>query len=80
MGRQIQAKLPAGAATWAPEHYYAEVVAVLRLLELNRRYDAARIQIALDRLLATPIKRVSVKPLIPEAWAMRTNGPYGSCR
>ena len=52
IGRQIQAKLPAGATTWAPEHYYAEAVGVLRRLELNRQYDPARIQIALDRLLA----------------------------
>ena len=77
IGRQIQAKLPAGATTWAPEHYYAESVAVFRRLELNRLYDPARIQIALDRLLAAPIKRVSVKPLIAEAWPMRHNLTLG---
>ena len=77
IGRQIQAKLPVGATSWAPEHYYAEAVAVLRRLEMNRQYDPARIQIALDRLLAAPIKRVLVKPLIPEAWPMRPNLTLG---
>jgi predicted nucleic acid-binding protein len=77
IGRQIQAKLPEGATTWAPEHYYAEAVAVLRRLELNRKYDPARIQIAFDRLLNAPIKRVLVKPLVSEAWALRHNYTLG---
>jgi predicted nucleic acid-binding protein len=77
IGRQIRTKLPAGAITWVPEHYYPEAVAVLRRLELNRRYDPSRIQLALDRLLAAPITRVSVKPLIPKAWRLRHNLTLG---
>ena len=73
IGRQIQAKIPDGATSWAPEHYFSEAVAVLRRLELYGEYDSARIQIALDRLLVAPIKRVSVRPLISEAWLMRHN-------
>jgi predicted nucleic acid-binding protein len=73
IGRQLRAKLPVGAETWVPEHYYAESVGVLRRDELNRRFDPARIQVALDRLLTAPAQRVSVKPLIAEAWRLRQN-------
>lgn len=31
IGRQLQTKIPAGATTWVPEHYFAETVAVLRV-------------------------------------------------
>ena len=58
---------------WVPEHYYAEAVAVLRRDEINRRYHPARIQVALDRLLSAPARRVSVKPLVTEAWRLRHN-------
>lgn len=73
IGRQLRAKLPAGAETWVPEHYYAESVGVLRRDELNHRFDPARIQVALDRLLTAPARRVSVKPLMAEAWRLRQN-------
>lgn len=73
VGRQLQKKIPTGATTWVPEHYFAETVAVLRRHELNQRYGSARIQVALDRLLTAPVRRVSVRPLIPEAWGFRHN-------
>jgi predicted nucleic acid-binding protein len=73
VGRRLQERIPAGATTWVPEHYFAETVAVLRRHELNHGYDPARIHVALDRLLATPVRRVSVRPLIPEAWRLRHN-------
>ncbi len=72
-GRRIQARLPAGATSWVPEHYFAEVAAVLRRDEINQRFDRARIQVALDRLLSAPVRRVSVKPLLPDAWTLRHN-------
>lgn len=56
-----------------PEHYYTEAVAVLRREELNRRFDPARVQVAVDRLLGAPARRVSVKPLMAEAWRLRHN-------
>lgn len=73
IGRRLQAKIPAGAMTWVPEHYYTEAVAVLRRDEIHQRYDPARIQVALDRLLLAPARRVSVKPLVTEAWLLRHN-------
>ncbi len=81
IGRQLQAKIPAGCTTWVPEHYFAEATGVLRRDELNGLRTAAKIQVALDRLLAAPVRRVSVRPLISEAWLLRHNmtiadGPY----
>jgi predicted nucleic acid-binding protein len=73
VGRQLAAKLPAGATTWVPEHYFVEVTAVLRRDELNGRFGPARIQVALDRLLGSPTRRVAVKRLTVEAWALRHN-------
>jgi predicted nucleic acid-binding protein len=73
IGRQLRRGMPAGATTWVPEHYYAEAVGVLRRDELNQRFPPARIQVALDRLVAAPTRRVAVKPLVPEAWLLRHN-------
>jgi predicted nucleic acid-binding protein len=72
-GRRLRRRMPAGATAWVPEHYYVEAVAVLRREELNRRFNAARVQLALDRLLSAPARRVSIKPLIAEAWSQRHN-------
>lgn len=73
IGRQVQAKIPTGATTWVPEHYFVEVTGVLRRDEINRRHSAAKIQVALDRLLGAPVRRVSVRPLVGEAWLLRHN-------
>ncbi len=48
-------------------------LAVLRRDEIHLRYDSARIQVALDRLLSAPARRVSVKPLVIESWRLRNN-------
>ncbi|HUR24370.1 MAG TPA: type II toxin-antitoxin system VapC family toxin [Acidimicrobiales bacterium] len=77
MGRHLQAKIPAGSTTWVPEHYFAEATAVLRRDEMHQRHSAAKIQVALDRLLTSPVRRVSVRPLIPEAWRLRHNITIG---
>jgi predicted nucleic acid-binding protein len=73
VGRQLQAKIPAGSTTWVPEHYFVEVTGVLRRAEVNRRHTEAQVRVALDRLLAAPVRRVSVRPLISEAWLLRHN-------
>jgi len=73
IGRKLQAKIPAGCTTWVPEHYFAEATGVLRRDELNGLRTAAKIQVALDRLLGAPVRRVSVRPLISEAWLLRHN-------
>lgn len=73
IGRQLEARLPRGATVWVPEHYFVEVAAVLRRSELNDRFPSPRIQVALGRLLTAPLNRVSVAPLLPEAWVLRHN-------
>lgn len=73
IGHQLDAKMPGSSTVWVPEHYYAEATAVLRRHEISGRLGSARVQVALDRLLAVPTRRVSVKPLIPEAWRLRHN-------
>lgn len=73
IGRRLQVKLPAGAVTWVPEHYFVEAAAVLRRLELHGTYDVLRINLALDRLLAAPVRRVSIRPLVSEGWQLRHN-------
>jgi predicted nucleic acid-binding protein len=72
-GRRLQMKLPTDAETWVPEHYFAETTAVLRRLELNGSWTATQIQVALSRIMNAPVRRVSVRPLIPDAWALRHN-------
>ena len=73
IGRQLEDRLPRGATVWVPEHYFVEVGAVLRRSELNGRFPAPRIQVALGRLVAAPLNRVSVAPLLREAWSLRQN-------
>jgi predicted nucleic acid-binding protein len=73
IGRRLGSSLPSQAVAWTPEHYYVEAVAVFRRLALQQRYDPTRLRVALDRLLDAPLRRVSVRPLIAEAWAMRHN-------
>jgi predicted nucleic acid-binding protein len=73
IGRRLHVKLPAGAVTWVPEHYFVEAAAVLRRLELHGTYDVVRVQLALDRLLAAPVRRVSIRPLVAEGWQLRHN-------
>ncbi len=77
VGRRLQVRIPPGSTTWVPEHYFAEAIAVLRRLANTGSLDPARVQLALDRLLASAAVRVSVRPLVPEAWAMRHNLTIG---
>jgi len=45
----------------------------VRRAEINGRHTEAQVRVALDRLLAAPVRRVSVRPLISEAWLLRHN-------
>jgi predicted nucleic acid-binding protein len=69
-GEALRANLPRPAVEWVPEIYHA---AVLRRGELAGRIPTARAAMALGRLLAAPHRRVQVKPLLAEAWALRHN-------
>jgi predicted nucleic acid-binding protein len=72
-GQALQARLPRPLVEWVPEIYYAEVAGVLRRAELSGRMSPARAAVALDRLLSMPMRRVQVRSLMAEAWALRHN-------
>lgn len=76
-GRRLQTRLPAGATTFVPEHYFSECAAVLRRLEGGGKVDAGRADLALTRLLSAPNRRLAVKPLIRAAWRLRHNLTVG---
>ena len=73
IGLKLQRLLPTSAEWWVPEHYYVEVSGILRRAELNNVFPLARVQRAFDRLAASPIHRVQVRPLLADAWAKRHN-------
>ena len=56
-----------------PEIYFAETAAALRRLEAAGAINAQRASAALDELLAAPLRRAQVKPLLSEAWTLRPN-------
>jgi predicted nucleic acid-binding protein len=56
-----------------PEHFYVETAATLRRLQLASQVTEERASIALSRLLATPARRVQIRPLLSEAWTLRHN-------
>ncbi len=72
-GRRLLTEIGPGADTWVPEHFYVEVAGVLRRFVARRDIDSRRGQRALDRLLAISLRRVSVKPLLSEAWRLGAN-------
>ena len=72
-GESLRAHLPRPVEEWAPEIYFSEVAGALRRAELHGRLSAARAAVALDRLLATPLRRVQVRSLLGEAWTLRHN-------
>jgi predicted nucleic acid-binding protein len=70
-GTALEAAVPRGAVEWAAEIYFSEVAGVLRRAEINDLITAERAAVAVDLLLAAPVNRVQVKPLLSEAWTMR---------
>ncbi len=72
-GRKLQRLIPAGARWWVPEHFYAEVAGALRRAEIHRAASPARTAQAFADLNTSPLHRVQVRPLLPDAWAKRPN-------
>ena len=66
--------LPAGAEGWVPEHFYAEVLAVLRRQSvIEKVLSEAKATTVLGRLKAWHLHKASVAPLVDAAWAYRHN-------
>lgn len=72
-GETLRSRLPRPVVEWVPEVYFSEVAGALRRGELHGRLSAARAAVALERLLATPMRRVQIRSLLAEAWALRHN-------
>lgn len=72
-GRALHTRLPAGAQWWVPEHYFAEVAGALRRAEIRGEITQARVAKAFADLTNSPVHRVQVRPLLPDAWARRGN-------
>jgi predicted nucleic acid-binding protein len=71
-GRALARLVPAGSEGWVPEHFYAEVLGVLRrrfLIEAKLTGSQATASVA--RLGSWHLHRASVAPLVPAAWRYR---------
>jgi predicted nucleic acid-binding protein len=72
-GRALARLLPGDAEGWVPEHFYAEVLAVLRRQLLASRLTDSQASAAVARLGAWHLRHASVAPLVPAAWSYRHN-------
>lgn len=75
-GRRVGTAID-GSTIWVPEHFYVEVEAAIRRLELRGVVTPAQAMATVDRLLALPTRRASVRTLAAEAWALRHNVTIG---
>lgn len=73
-GRALAKLIPADTEGWVPEHFYAEVLAVLRRrLVIENAGTEAQAALAVGRLRLWRLHRASVAPLVDAAWAYRHN-------
>ena len=73
-GRALARLVPVGSEGWVPEHFYAEVLAVLRrrfLIEAKLTESQTTASVA--RLGSWHLHHASVAPLVPAAWRYRHN-------
>jgi predicted nucleic acid-binding protein len=77
-GRALARLLPVGSEGWVPEHFYAEVLGVLRhQLLVAKVIGESQAAAAVARLRSWPLHRASVAPLIDGAWSYRHNMTAG---
>ncbi|MGH2909156.1 MAG: type II toxin-antitoxin system VapC family toxin [Solirubrobacteraceae bacterium] len=73
-GRALAELLPGDAEGWVPEHFYAEVLAVLRRQSvITGKLTEAQARESVDRLIGWNLHRASVAPLVAVAWGYRHN-------
>lgn len=56
-----------------PEHFYAEVLGVLRWQLLGQSLSDSHASVAVGRLGSWHLRHASVAPLVPAAWSYRHN-------
>ena len=73
-GRALARLLPSDSEGWVPEHFYAEVLGVLRRRFLiEKTITESQATAAVGRLGLWHLKRASVAPLVSVAWKYRHN-------
>ena len=73
-GRGLARLLPLDAELWVPEHFYVEVLGVLRhQTVIAKTLAAARAEQAIDRLRRWHLRQAALAPLVHAAWAHRHN-------
>lgn len=72
-GNALARLIPAGAQAWVPEHFYVEVLSVIRRQALTNTIPEAKATTAVSKLRAWPLRTASVPPLLNAAWAHRHN-------
>jgi predicted nucleic acid-binding protein len=72
-GKALRQLIPPRAALAAPEHFAAEVAGVLRRWELTGVLAPRDAAASLDRLIHWPLRRVTLIPLLQDAWSYRPN-------
>lgn len=79
-GGQARQRLEVAGRATVPDLADVETVSVLRRRWLNGDLDDERFQAAVEDLLALPIVRVPVGPLMTRAFELRANvTPYDAC-
>lgn len=79
-GQIARARLKTAGAASAPDLVDVETVSVLRRRWLNNDLTEARFSGAIEDLLALPIKRYPVGPMMMRAFELRANvSAYDSC-
>jgi predicted nucleic acid-binding protein len=73
-GRALARLLPRDAELWVPEHFYVEVLGVLRhQAVIAKTLAATRAEQAVDRLRRWHLRQAAVAPLVADAWSRRHN-------
>ena len=73
-GRVLARLVPADAEGWVPEHFYAEVLSVLRRQFLiEKAMTEVQATAAVARLRLWRLHHASIAPLVDAAWAYRHN-------
>jgi predicted nucleic acid-binding protein len=67
-GRALARLLPAGAEGWVPEHFYSEVLGVLRWQLLGQELSESQASVAVGRLGGWHLRHASIAPLVQTAW------------
>jgi predicted nucleic acid-binding protein len=73
-GRALLRLLPTDAEGWVPQHFYSEVLGVLRHQTVfSRVLTEERAAVALRRLRQWHLRQAAVPPLLEAAWSFRQN-------